>query len=129
MIHKPTKNYTQKDTHSQQNDKPKNARRGEEWYDSESRRMLEHAIDGRGGCYLRLTPEQYRKLRRYLNGKSEPYSVAGNVCLGAICIAMAASLFTHFSTSRTTSRKIKFPTEFPQARPSRDWQGGHRATP
>jgi hypothetical protein len=26
--------------------------------------MLEHAIEnGRGGCYLRLTPEQYRKLR------------------------------------------------------------------
>jgi hypothetical protein len=26
---------------------------------------LEHAIEtGRGGCYLRMTPEQYRKLRR-----------------------------------------------------------------
>ena len=28
------------------------------WGDSESRQMLEHAIEiGRGGCYLRLTPE------------------------------------------------------------------------
>jgi hypothetical protein len=27
--------------------------------------MMEHAIEtGRGGCYLRLTPEQYRKLGR-----------------------------------------------------------------
>lgn len=41
------------------------ARRGEAWGDSESRQMMEHAIEtGRGGCYLRLTPEQYRKLRR-----------------------------------------------------------------
>ena len=41
------------------------ARRGEAWGDSESRQMLEHAIEtGRGGVYLRLTPEQYRKLRR-----------------------------------------------------------------
>jgi hypothetical protein len=41
------------------------ARRGEVWGDSESRQMLEHAIEGgRGDCYLRLTPEQYRKLRR-----------------------------------------------------------------
>jgi hypothetical protein len=41
------------------------ARRGEAWGDSESRQMLEHAIEtGRGGVYLRLTPDQYRKLRR-----------------------------------------------------------------
>jgi hypothetical protein len=41
------------------------ARRGEAWGDLESRQILEHAIEtGRGGCYLRLTPEQYRKLRR-----------------------------------------------------------------
>ena len=41
------------------------ARRGEAWGDSESRQMLEHAIEtGRGGVYLRLTPEQYRALRR-----------------------------------------------------------------
>jgi hypothetical protein len=41
------------------------ARRGEAWGDSESRQVLEHAIEnGRGGCYLRLTPEQYRALRR-----------------------------------------------------------------
>ena len=41
------------------------AGRGEAWGDSESRQMLEHAIEnGRGGCYLRLTPDQYRKLRR-----------------------------------------------------------------
>jgi hypothetical protein len=40
------------------------ARRGEAWGDSESRQMLEHAIDtGRGGVYLRLTPAQYAKLR------------------------------------------------------------------
>ena len=40
------------------------ARRGEAWGDSESRQVLEHAIEnGRGGCYLRLTPEQYRALR------------------------------------------------------------------
>src|SRR5579859_5702516 len=41
------------------------ARRGGAWQTSESRQMLEHAIDvGRGGIYLRLTPEQYRALRR-----------------------------------------------------------------
>jgi hypothetical protein len=41
------------------------ARHGEAWGDSESRQMLEHAIEtGRGGVYLRLTPDQYRKLRR-----------------------------------------------------------------
>jgi hypothetical protein len=33
--------------------------------DSESRQMLEHAIEtGRGGCYLRLPSEQYASLRR-----------------------------------------------------------------
>jgi hypothetical protein len=32
--------------------------------DSESRQMLEHATEaGRGGVYLRLTPDQYRRLR------------------------------------------------------------------
>ena len=41
------------------------ARRGEAWGDSESRQMLEGAMEqGRGGVYLRLTPEQYRALRR-----------------------------------------------------------------
>ena len=41
------------------------ARRGGAWRDSESRQMLEHAIEnGRGGIYLRLTPEQYARLRR-----------------------------------------------------------------
>jgi hypothetical protein len=41
------------------------AKRGEALSTSESRLMLEHAIEtGRGGFYLRLTPEQYRKLRR-----------------------------------------------------------------
>jgi hypothetical protein len=41
------------------------ARRGGAWRDSESRQMLEHAIEtGRGGVYLRLTPEQYRRLGR-----------------------------------------------------------------
>jgi hypothetical protein len=41
------------------------ARRGGAWRDSESRQMLEHAIEnGRGGIYLRLTPEQYSRLRR-----------------------------------------------------------------
>jgi hypothetical protein len=41
------------------------ARRGEAWRDSESRQVLEHAIaNGRGGCYLRLTPAQYRRLRQ-----------------------------------------------------------------
>jgi len=40
------------------------ARRGEALRDSESRQMLEDGIEaGRGGFYLRLTPEQYRKLR------------------------------------------------------------------
>ena len=34
------------------------ARRGEAWGDSESRQMLEHAIEnGRGGVYLRLTAD------------------------------------------------------------------------
>jgi hypothetical protein len=41
------------------------ARRGEAWGTSEARQILEHAIEmGRGGVYLKLTPEQYRKLRR-----------------------------------------------------------------
>jgi hypothetical protein len=41
------------------------ARRGEAWGTSEARQMLEYGIEvGRGGCYLRLTPEQYAKLRR-----------------------------------------------------------------
>jgi hypothetical protein len=40
------------------------AKRGEAWGDSESRQMLEMAIEqGRGGCYLNLTPAQYRALR------------------------------------------------------------------
>jgi hypothetical protein len=40
------------------------ARRGEAC-DLESKQALEHAIEvGRGGIYLRLTPEQYAKLRR-----------------------------------------------------------------
>jgi hypothetical protein len=44
---------------------PELARRGEAWGTSESRQMLEHAIEnGRGGVYLRLTPEQYARLRR-----------------------------------------------------------------
>jgi hypothetical protein len=41
------------------------ARRGGGWRDSESRQMLEHAIEtGRGAVYLRLTPDQYASLRR-----------------------------------------------------------------
>jgi hypothetical protein len=41
------------------------ARRGGAWRDSESRQMLEHAIEtGRGGIYLRLTAGQYASLRR-----------------------------------------------------------------
>jgi hypothetical protein len=41
------------------------ARRGEAWNDSESRQMLEYAIaKGEGGVYLRLTPDQYARLRR-----------------------------------------------------------------
>jgi hypothetical protein len=41
------------------------ARRGEAWDTSGARQILEHAIEtGRGGVYLRLTPEQYAKLRR-----------------------------------------------------------------
>jgi hypothetical protein len=41
------------------------AKRGEAWSDSESRQLLEHAIEtGRGGVYLRLTPDQYARLRR-----------------------------------------------------------------
>jgi hypothetical protein len=41
------------------------ARRGEAWGNLESRQSLERAIEaGQGGCYLRLTPEQYAKLRR-----------------------------------------------------------------
>jgi hypothetical protein len=40
------------------------AKRGEAMGTLEARQMLEHAIEmGRGGVYLRLTPEQYRKLR------------------------------------------------------------------
>ena len=41
------------------------ARRGEAMQTSEARQMLELAIEkGRGGIYLRLTPEQYARLRR-----------------------------------------------------------------
>jgi hypothetical protein len=41
------------------------AKRGEAWGTSEARQMLEHAIEtGRDGVYLRLTPEQYARLRR-----------------------------------------------------------------
>lgn len=40
------------------------AKRGGAWRYSESRVMLEHAIDnGRGGCFLHLTPAQYARLR------------------------------------------------------------------
>jgi hypothetical protein len=41
------------------------ARKGETWGTSEARQMLEHAIEtGRGGVYLKLTPEQYARSRR-----------------------------------------------------------------
>jgi hypothetical protein len=41
------------------------ARRGEAWGDSESRQMLENAIEnGRGGVYLKLTREQHARLKR-----------------------------------------------------------------
>jgi hypothetical protein len=41
------------------------ARRGEAWRTAEDRQMLDFAIKkGEGGVYLRLTPEQYRKLRQ-----------------------------------------------------------------
>lgn len=40
------------------------ARRTEAWGTSESRQMLENAIEvGRGGLYLNLAPDKYRKLR------------------------------------------------------------------
>lgn len=41
------------------------ARRGEAMGTSEARQMLEHAIEtGRGGVFLKLTPEQHAKLKR-----------------------------------------------------------------
>jgi hypothetical protein len=41
------------------------AKRGEALGTSEARQILEYAIEvGRGGCYLRLTPQQYRALRK-----------------------------------------------------------------
>jgi hypothetical protein len=41
------------------------ARHGEAWGTSEARQMLEHAITmGKGGAYLKLTPEQYARLKR-----------------------------------------------------------------
>ncbi len=41
------------------------ARRGEAWGDSESRQLLDYAIaKGEGGVYLRLSPDQYARLRR-----------------------------------------------------------------
>jgi hypothetical protein len=41
------------------------ARRGEAWGNLESKQALEHAIEmGRGGIYLKLTPEQYARLKR-----------------------------------------------------------------
>ncbi len=43
-------------------------RGGEAWGTSEAGQMLELAIEqGRGGVYLRLTPEQYARLRRGLS--------------------------------------------------------------
>jgi hypothetical protein len=40
------------------------ARRGEALGTSEAKQLLEYAIEqGRGGLYLHLTPDQYRKLR------------------------------------------------------------------
>ena len=40
------------------------AKRGEAWDTSEARQMLENAIEnGRGGAWLRLTPQQYARLR------------------------------------------------------------------
>jgi hypothetical protein len=45
------------------------ARRGDAWGTSEARQMLELAFEqGRGGLYLKLTPEQYRKLRLFSGG-------------------------------------------------------------
>jgi hypothetical protein len=39
--------------------------RGEAWQTSEDRQMLDFAIaKGEGGVYLRLSPEQYARLRR-----------------------------------------------------------------
>jgi hypothetical protein len=41
------------------------ARHGEAWGTSDARQMLELAIEqGRGGVYLKLTAEQYARLRR-----------------------------------------------------------------
>jgi hypothetical protein len=41
------------------------ARRGEAWQTSEDRQLLDYAIaKGEGGVYLRLSPEQYARLRR-----------------------------------------------------------------
>jgi hypothetical protein len=41
------------------------ARRGEAWGNLESKQALEHAIEqGRGGLYLKLTTEQYARLKR-----------------------------------------------------------------
>jgi hypothetical protein len=41
------------------------ARKGEAWGTLEHRQALERAIEtGQGGCYLRLTPSQYARLRR-----------------------------------------------------------------
>jgi hypothetical protein len=41
------------------------ARRGEAWQTSEDRQMLDYAIaKGEGGVYLRLSPDQYARLRR-----------------------------------------------------------------
>jgi hypothetical protein len=40
------------------------ARRGQALRTSETKQLLEYAIEqGRGGLYLHLTPDQYRKLR------------------------------------------------------------------
>jgi hypothetical protein len=41
------------------------ALRGEAWQTSEDRQMLDYAIaKGEGGVYLRLSPDQYARLRR-----------------------------------------------------------------
>ena len=41
------------------------ARRGEAWGKSEDRQLLDYAVaEGQGSVYLKLSPEQYSRLRR-----------------------------------------------------------------
>src|ERR1700733_5963642 len=72
------------------------ARRGEAWGDSESRQMLDHAIEtGQGGCYLWLMPDPYGNLSHRSLGMDVRFprilQGQGYLCFIASSILVASS--------------------------------------